>query len=373
MTYYLTQRKNMYHYRRRVPTLLIDYFESPIYYKSLSSDFDVAKVLSVELTQTFNKAVTMVKLGLEPDLSTVTEMVGDVDVGFGAIAKAYLKTLSITSGKLTQYEGVVKTVVYIIKDTVTHQSLDKLRTSLQKLPKRNIHKYRVMPMEKIVKVRAPTEERLTAKSVNEYIKVVNAVLSYGYDRTLIDRQYRIKLFPIMHQARTEREALSITEIRALIESATPAYALSYQLLYLSGMRLSEAYKCTLTVVDGIECFDLRHSGKDLKNNNSYRLIPVHTDIIYAEDSLATIRSIHPSYLSRKASKALQGKKKTLYSLRHSFATHLSATGIQVAIISELMGHAHSSMTMSRYSKGYPVKVLKDAIDGLAIDQCQRKS
>ena len=111
MTYYLKQRKNVYHYRRRIPTLLIDYFHSSIYQKSLSSDFDVAKVLSVELTQSFDKAITMVKLGLDPDLSDLTETAIHDDVGFGSIAESYLKTLNITSGKLHQYKGVVTTAV----------------------------------------------------------------------------------------------------------------------------------------------------------------------------------------------------------------------------------------------------------------------
>jgi len=58
------------------------------------------------------------------------------------------------------------------------------------------------------------------------------------------------------------------------------------------------------------------------------------------------------------------KGKSLYSLRHTFATTLIAKGIQPEVVSELMGHAHSTMTMNRYVKGYPIKVLKEAIDKL---------
>ena len=58
------------------------------------------------------------------------------------------------------------------------------------------------------------------------------------------------------------------------------------------------------------------------------------------------------------------KGKSLYSLRHTFATTLIAKGVQPEVVSELMGHAHSTMTMNRYVKGYPVSTLKKAIDKL---------
>ena len=55
---------------------------------------------------------------------------------------------------------------------------------------------------------------------------------------------------------------------------------------------------------------------------------------------------------------------TLYRLRHSFATHLAAKGIEPYIISELLGHSHDGMTLSRYVKGFPFKSLREAIDKL---------
>lgn len=130
------------------------------------------------------------------------------------------------------------------------------------------------------------------------------------------------------------------------------------------MRLSEAYKCSISSVDGILCFDLRHTTEALKNTNSYRLIPVHSAIQDPEQSLKAINSLNPSYLSRQASKSLGGGKKTLYSLRHSFATVLASKGVQVGIVSELMGHSHKSITLNRYTKGYPIEVLYKEINKL---------
>ena len=60
--------------------------------------------------------------------------------------------------------------------------------------------------------------------------------------------------------------------------------------------------------------------------------------------------------------------KSLYSLRHSFATELIARNVQAEVASELMGHSHQTMTLSRYAKGYPVKLLKQAIDPLPTSE-----
>ncbi len=55
---------------------------------------------------------------------------------------------------------------------------------------------------------------------------------------------------------------------------------------------------------------------------------------------------------------------TLYGLRHSFATHLASKDIEPYIISELLGHSHKDMTLSRYVKRFSVKLLSEAIDKL---------
>lgn len=313
-------------------------------------------------------AVIMRRLNNKPDLSSLIQVSEEPLPSITALSEHYFKTLSVTKGKMRSYATMIKTCI-AISDEISHKSLDEIRAKLQRLPKRNIHKYRMMQLSELISEKTlktiTDKDKLTPKSINEYLKILNSVLAFGYGRGILLHHHKIKLLPINHQARTERSALTYSEIKALLRAAkSPELALSYQLLYLSGMRLSEAYKCTISTINGILCFDLRHATEALKNSNSYRLIPVHSAIQDPEQSLKAITSLKPSYLSRKASEILGGGKKTLYSLRHSFATDLASKGVQVGIVSELMGHSHKSITLNRYTKGYPVDTLLREINQL---------
>jgi len=55
------------------------------------------------------------------------------------------------------------------------------------------------------------------------------------------------------------------------------------------------------------------------------------------------------------------KAKVFHSLRHTVTDTLKQAGIQEVLISEIMGHANDSMTMSRYGKRYQPRVLLEAL------------
>ena len=131
------------------------------------------------------------------------------------------------------------------------------------------------------------------------------------------------------------------------------------------MRLSELYKCSINIVDGIKCFDLTDKTIDLKTQSSRRLIPVNTAILdNIENTLEEVRTMNLKYISKETNKLLTTDGESLYSLRHSFATELTNKQVQPELISELMGHTHSTMTLSRYSKGYDTAILFSAINKL---------
>lgn len=356
-------RGNTYHYRRRIPQALQKYVANNSFYKSLSQDIKLAQQIATKIDTIFNEALAMTKMGLKPNL---TELGLTKRVKHQTPTKFYLTMIerSDNAQKTTEMHMQVLSVM-LPKDIsdLTQSSIDEIISSIKLLPKRNIQKYKSIPIKKLLQLNIPQEDRLASRGINAYLKTLKSFLNFCYKRNYVEKEFDITLVKSNTGSREERKALNVDTIRRLIDgSKTTELQSTYTLLYLTGMRLSEAYKCKLTTINGIQCFDLTDTTIKLKTKNSYRLIPVHKSITDPEKMLEDIRSMNPDYIIKDCTKNLMYG--TLYSLRHSFATHLASASVEPHIISELMGHRHDTMTLNRYVKGFPIKILKDSIDTL---------
>jgi integrase/recombinase XerD len=166
------------------------------------------------------------------------------------------------------------------------------------------------------------------------------------------------------------DALSISQVRKLIEqpakSATPDARRDramLELLYASGMRVSELISLNLGDVDINNCF-VRCFGKGSKE----RMVPIYPLAAKIVDEY--IKDVRPLWAHRETEKALflnqrgerltrQGlwqilknyareagldKQVTPHTLRHSFATHMLSGGADLRSVQELLGHANISTT-----------------------------
>lgn len=374
MDKYIIKRGNIYCYRRRVPKSLVGHIRQSVYTKSLSDSLSQANKLANIISGQFANAALQVHLGQVPDITglmgtllPITQVEAVTVKMFSDIAKEYIATLSVKNTRLKAYQSIIDTVSIITKNEINHASLDKLKTVLEGMPKRNIQRYKVMSVSSMMKLKIPEEERVSSSNVKEYLVLVNSVLKFGFERGYYDKAFKARIVKITKNVRAERKALNHEKVMWLIEGAKRhEVADAYRILYLSGMRLSELFKCTITLVDGIKCFDLRDTMVELKTATSHRIIPVHSSLIdRVEEMLLGVHKLNLKYLSNITNIRL-GEGESLYSLRHSFATHLVATAVRAEVLSELMGHAHKGMSLSRYAKGFPIEMLKDAVDQLEL-------
>ncbi|MDD4923650.1 MAG: site-specific tyrosine recombinase XerD [Dehalococcoidales bacterium] len=166
------------------------------------------------------------------------------------------------------------------------------------------------------------------------------------------------------------DALSISQVRQLIEQpakmSTPDARRDramLELLYASGMRVSELVSLNLGDVDINNCF-VRCFGKGSKE----RMVPIYPQSAKTVDEY--IKEVRPLWVHRETEKALflnqrgerltrQGlwqilknyakdagldKQVTPHTLRHSFATHMLSGGADLRSVQELLGHANISTT-----------------------------
>jgi integrase/recombinase XerC len=171
-------------------------------------------------------------------------------------------------------------------------------------------------------------------------------------------------------------AVPVDEAFALMEAPDSSRLLELrdkamlEILYGAGLRVSELCGLSLGDVDGAE-----RTVKVLGKGNKERLVPLHQGAIDALDAWLTRRgellakprpnqdprALFLNYRGGRLSTrsmekhldkyvARLGLKRDLspHSLRHSFATHLLASGADIRSIQELLGHASLSTTQ-RYT------------------------
>jgi integron integrase len=191
------------------------------------------------------------------------------------------------------------------------------------------------------------------------------------------------------------EVLSLAEVRAVLDCVHGVSGLVIRLIYSSGMRLSEAVSLRLKDVRLKECTLMVRGGKgdkdragimgkglieelagqieSVKVSEVFSLAPVslpgalsrkYAGAGYSAEwryvfpargpSLCpysgrpVIHHMHPSAVQREMQRAVKlsgiNKRVGVHTLRHSFATHLLMSGVELCEIQELLGHRNLETT-----------------------------
>lgn len=220
------------------------------------------------------------------------------------------------------------------------------------------------------------EKKVSTSSQNQYI---NAIKFYfekvlGRDKSYYHIDRPIKEFKLP-RVLTEKEVISILNAANNLKHKAMLW-----MIYSSGLRAGELINLKIDDIDGQQMRVFVRGGKGKKDRvtilsvkaleilrlyfRKYRpkeyLFEGQTGNQYSSSSLRKVFRI-----------ALEGtgikKQATLHSLRHSFATHLLESGVDLRYIQELLGH-NSSKTTEIYThithKGW--EKIKSPLDNLNI-------
>jgi site-specific recombinase XerD len=182
---------------------------------------------------------------------------------------------------------------------------------------------------------------------------------YLQERLLADPFEHVSL--PRRQRRIPRTVLSEEEVEALLEALQEHYGLFGRLVgelfYGTGLRLSELRSLRMTDIDLSEALVFVKEGKGGKD----RLVPMpagtvkvlrsflrrHRGRTYLFEKLPG-RAVSKAWISVSLRKAGEEagieKKVTAHGLRHSFATHLLARGMDLRYIQQLLGHEQITTT-----------------------------
>ena len=387
-----------YKYVRRVPKQLFNYVNATSFRVSLGANLHEATQQALEFNNAIEEALQLISLNLSNELilSKLDKLIPkdkeqecQVEAPIrGLFKSAVTEYISSQENNISAEETRDKSYFYkevcpsvfkhigitdnpVLKN-INYNHLLEFRSIITKLPKRNIQRYRTMEISKLLLNldKVEDEDKISPRTANKYIKWLRALFNFAImlNHMQVNLANSIPLQKTLDD-KLQRLPLEEEELQILLRSVPQQMQYLLSTLAYTGMRLSELYKTKVTEIEGVKCFSLIDRSIKLKTKSSYRVIPIHSNLLAGIESFAEFRSkISSANLARTTSDAIKRlkfkdmKKKSLYSLRHRFATQLIQKGADTSTVSELMGHSHATMTLSRYSTGYSVNQLKEVVE-----------
>ena len=245
---------------------------------------------------------------------------------------------------------------------------------------------------------------MAPKTVNNYLIRFCSLFGWLHKRGEIDQNPASRLaIRLKKNPRDQRAALSKDELRKMVKFLyrDPIHPERYWIPLLgmyTGARLNEL--CQLDVADIVEienvwCISINNKNGDpkkaVKTKYAVRDIPIHQNLIKLgffeyvkqridsntsklwdlkfDDREGYKRSVS-RWFNRIKSEFIDPEgngKKDFHSLRHAFISAHMNNNIEESVVGQLVGHYVPSITYGRYGKGFPIKILKEAIDKLNYD------
>lgn len=271
---------------------------------------------------------------------------------------AVTEVLKVQQYSYKTYKNYKQALIALIR-YVGHKPLDELTTT-------QYQRYLLFLVEK---------KRYSPATLNVHINAWKF-----YQEKILKREKTQYDVAYPRQATKLPTVYSIAEVKAIFQAATSLkYRTLFQLVYATGMRVSEVATLCITDLDCVRRLITIRGGKGKKDRVvmfSQKLEAAITDylnryrpkVYLFEDAETneplTTRAIQQVY-SETVIHACIHKRGGIHSLRHSFATHLLESGTDIRYIQQLLGH-QSILTTMRYTHVTANKIsnLKSPLDDL---------
>ncbi len=309
-----------------------------------------------------------------------------------ARAKGWEKPLE-TFLQYKEKQGVTALTVHQLKQRITFFFKSMNVTKLSSITGAKLMTY----------INELNHSELSPKSCKEYYAAIAQFLRWCSSMGLIVRNVAIDIKPAFKKAikaDMQRMRWSDRQLSALFQSrqylATgEGFKWTVQLLVCMGMRPNEACQlrvCNVLANEPIPYIQVtdQGEGQSLKNTHATRQIPIPTSLIESGflnyvQSRRNNRQVNlfdyvPQGINKDWSHGFckqfgslltdfglkAGQRPTAYSLRHTFIDEMKQQGVAEAMVADIVGHHHPTMTFGRYGKQTNLKTKLNIINQFAL-------
>ncbi len=317
-----------------------------------------------------------------------------------------------TSTYISEYQLFIEIVGDPVFSEIGHTEINDYVTKVKRLPsnRKKIKKYREKPLSRFFEGKViPVSDRLSITTTNKSISRISTLFEWAKNQGYTDKNYALKKqSKKKKRADEEKPGFTPEQLKAVFHNTLRRTKHSYYhwapLIGLyTGARLNEICQLYLTdigQVDNIWIFDFNDNTEDkrLKNLQSRRVIPVHSQLIklgllghiqklkirrekrlfpelnHTRDGYAQNASKwfgrFLSHLEDKPEKTdgihFKRDNVSFHSLRHTVANHLKNEGVDASFRAALLGHVDEKEgdSVRRYSGVYHPKVMQPIVETL---------
>lgn len=269
-------------------------------------------------------------------------------------------------------------------DSITKADLKRTFDGIARFPKRNIKKYKGVPIEELSCMTVPEADRVSSKLVKEHLKLCQSLFS----RYLVRELELLKVSPTdglsVDYENHRYASLSDAVVREVLERSCkkPLWVRWFvHLAALSGARRSEIARLTST--DFRVCKDTQRHYFVInggKTKAARRIVPVHSRLIslgmmewvrqQGGDLFPTAKAnpnrITDHFVSLVYEKTNDlGERIVFHSLRHTFITKARAAGVSTVLVQQVVGHEKSGAGITdRYTHAFPLKDIIKVVESV---------
>lgn len=265
---------------------------------------------------------------------------------------------------------------------ITKRHLKAALDGVSKLPQRNKKNYKQMPLERLLEIAIPDEDKVSSKYVKEHLKLAQSLFS-----SYLKDEAEVIQFPPTDGLTWDYEysrygCLTDSEVSGVIEKARdkPEWFRWFLLVAAySGARRSEI--AGLTREDFKLCPDTHRyyfAIREGKTKAARRSVPIHQHLISlgllewietseyrpfdtAYRNLNRATDLFGSLLENKVND--HGERLVFHSLRHTFITKARAAGVTDVLVQQVVGHEKSGAGQTdRYTHAFQLKDILKVVD-----------